>query len=159
MNTAADPTLLNLCDEVRQKTLRRLEDVTEEQARFVPDGLQNSILWHAGHAFVVTEWLTMGAISAETTCPDGWFEMFSWTSKPAEIPQDAWPTLSEVVEQLRLQHGRLHGAIKNIPAERLDQPAADDATVSVRFRIMHGIHDEACHSGEIWLLRKMQEAT
>lgn len=156
MYPSADPTLLDLCDEVRKKTLKRLEDVTEEQARFVPSGLQNSILWHAGHAYVVTEWLTMGAMAAETTCPDGWFEMFSWMSKPEEVSADAWPTLQEVVQQLRVQHGRLHSAIQNIAAERLDQPAADDATVSVRFRIMHGFHDEACHSGEIWLLRKMQ---
>ena len=34
MYPSADPTLLDLCDEVRKKTLKRLEDVTEEQARF-----------------------------------------------------------------------------------------------------------------------------
>ena len=29
---------------------------------------------------------------------------------------------------------------------------------SVRNLIIHALHDEACHAGEIWLLRKMQEA-
>jgi len=26
---------------------------------------------------------------------------------------------------------------------------------TARYAIIHGLHDEACHSGEIWLLRKM----
>ena len=71
-------------------------------------------------------------------------------------PADAWPTLAQVVQELRVQHGRLHKVVTRLPAELLDQPARDDAAHTVRFRILHAFHDEACHSGEMWLLRKMQ---
>ena len=153
---SADPTLLLLLDEVRRKTLSRLEGVTDEQARFAPEGLQNSILWHAGHSYVVVEWLTMEALGAATNCPKGWFEIFSWTSRPGEVAPDRWPALREVVRELQLQHGRMHRLIENLSADVLDNPARDRPDVTVRHRILHALHDEACHSGEIWLLRKLQ---
>ncbi len=156
MNTSADPTLLLLLDEVRRKTLSRLEGLSEEQARFAPEGLQNTILWHAGHSYIVLEWLTMEALGAETTCPAGWFEMFSWTSRPAEVPADRWPTLEDVVHELQLQHGRMHKLLQNLNPEYLDNPARNRPDVTVRERILHALHDEASHSGETWLLRKLQ---
>jgi hypothetical protein len=153
---SADPTLLLLLDEVRRKTLSRLEGVSDEEARFAPEGLQNSILWHAGHSYILVEWLTMDALGAATTCPKGWFEIFSWTSRPAEVPADRWPTLKEVVRELQIQHGRMHRLIENLSADVLDNPARNRPDVTVRHRILHALHDEACHSGEIWLLRKLQ---
>jgi hypothetical protein len=153
---SADPTLLLLLDEVRRKTLSRLEGVSDEEARFAPEGLQNSILWHAGHSYILVEWLTMDALGAATTCPKGWFEIFSWTSRPAEVPADRWPALKEVVRELQIQHGRMHRLIENLSADVLDNPARNRPDVTVRHRILHALHDEACHSGEIWLLRKLQ---
>ncbi len=155
-HTAADPTLLLLLDEVRRKTLSRLEDVAEEQARWTPPGLQNNILWHAGHAYVVLEWLTMEALGAETTCPEDWFELFSWTSNPAEIAAERWPPLEEIVHELQIQHGRMHKLLQNLTAEDFDNPARNRPDVTVRHRILHALYDESSHAGEIWLLRKMQ---
>ena len=54
--TVADTSLLLLLDEVRGKTLRVLKAVPSESTRWAPPGLQNTILWHAGHALVVVEW-------------------------------------------------------------------------------------------------------
>ena len=155
---SADPTLLVLLDQVRRRTISRLEGLSDEQARFAPDGLSNSILWHAGHSYVVVEWLTMEALGAATTSPPGWFELFSWTSRPAEIPADRWPSLEDVVHELQLQHGRMHKLLQNLTLEDFDLPARNRPDVTVRERIVHALHDEACHSGEIWLLRKMQKA-
>lgn len=153
---SADSTLLLLLDEVRRKTLARLEGLTEEQARFAPEGLQNSILWHAGHCYIVVEWLIMEAVGAATTSPDKWFELFSWTSQPGETPAEAWPGLDEVIHALQLQHGRMHKLLGNLTAEDFDSPARNRPDVTVRHRILHALHDEASHSGEIWLLRKLQ---
>ncbi len=50
-----DNSLLLLASEVRSKTLWLLEGLTDETARFTAPGLVNSILWHAGHVFVVVE--------------------------------------------------------------------------------------------------------
>jgi hypothetical protein len=153
---SADPTLLLLLDEVRRKTLGRLEGLTAEQARWAPEGLQNNILWHAGHSYIVLEWLAMQSLGAETTCPKGWFELFSWTSRPAETPAERWPSLEEVVRELQLQHGRMHKLLQNLAAEDFDLPARNRPDVTVRHRILHALHDEASHSGEIWLVRKLQ---
>ena len=153
---SADPTLLLLLDEVRRKTLSELDGLSDEQARWAPEGLQNSILWHAGHCYIVVEWLTMEALGAATTCPNGWFEIFSWTSRPAKVPESRWPALKDVIRELRLQHGRMHKLLENLTEDDFDNQARNRPDVTVRHRILHALHDEACHSGEIWLLRTLQ---
>ena len=151
----ADSTLIVLLDEVRRKTLDLLEDISDKQARFSPDGLQNSILWHAGHCYVLLEWLTSQAVGCEPTSPPGWFEMFGWNSRPAEIEPDAWPPLENVMYELRIQHGRIRRVIANLSEERLTSPALGRPDRTPRFLVVHALHDEACHGGEIWLLRTM----
>ena len=54
-----DETLILLAQEVRRRTLRQLDGVTDEVARFAAPGLNNSILWHAGHALFVVEHLAI----------------------------------------------------------------------------------------------------
>ena len=139
-----DESLMLLASEVRGKTLRLLDGVSESEARFTPVGLNNTILWHAGHALVVVEHLSVApATGGPPSYPHGWFETFSWKSVPATVAR--WPTLDEVVERLRDQlmyrSVRLFGSM---PASRSDGSS-----------ILHGLHDEAGHQGEIYLLRKM----
>ena len=55
-----DETLMLLAREVRNKTLKLLDGLTDAQARFAAAGLNNSILWNAGHALVVVEHLGVG---------------------------------------------------------------------------------------------------
>ena len=88
-----DSTLLLLLDEVRGKTLRILDAAPAESALLAPPGLHNHVLWHAGHGYVVVEMLTLGALGRTPEIPDGWFEMFSWESRPARVPHDRWPSL------------------------------------------------------------------
>jgi hypothetical protein len=151
-----DPTLRLLVDEVRGKTLRILDAVPTGYERFTPAGLQNHILWHAGHIHVVVEMLALGALGQAPRLPDGWFEMFSWESRPARVPPDRWPSLGEVVTQLRAQHGRLSRIIDNLAGEDLDRPTPSGGGRTVRSSIVHALHDEACHCGEAHLLLKMQ---
>jgi hypothetical protein len=152
----ADKSLLLLLDEVRQKTIRILKSVPAESTRWAPPGLQNTILWHAGHAFVLVEWLTMTSLDREPQIPDGWFEMFSWESRPARVPSNRWPALSLVIQQLEAQWTRLQELVKELDDNRLDAASADNPKRTVRSAIIHGLHDEACHSGEIYLLAKMK---
>lgn len=153
-----DETLQTLLDEVRHKTLQLLDGLTDEQARWTPPRLYNSILWHAGHSYILLEWLTMQALGAQPTCPERWFEMFSWASEPAETPADDWPKLEQVAYELRVQHGRIRKILSNLSDEELSSPSFSAPEKSPRDRIVHALHDEACHSGEIWLLRKLQGA-
>lgn len=152
----ADESLVLLLVEIRGKTLRLLDTVGEEEARWAPPGLQNTILWHAGHAYLLLEWLTMKALGRTPHIPKGWYQLFSWDSHPADVPADGWPTLTEVVARLGEQQERMTLLIKSLSAATLDEPAVDHSEVPVRFAILHALHDEACHCGEIHLLRKLQ---
>ena len=152
----ADETLLTLASEVRAKTLRRLDGVTPEVSRFTAQGLNNSVLWHAGHALMLVEHLCiMPATSGAPQYPQGWFEMFGWDSRPAAIPPGDWPTLPQVADRLREQLDRLRAAIRSLPAGQLDRVIDPARNRTLRYSIVHGLHDEACHQGEIHLLRKL----
>jgi len=149
-----DDALILLASEVRKKTLWLLEGVTEEMAQFVAPGLANSILWHAGHALVVVEHLgVVPASGGPPVLPAGWFEKFSWDSQPRTISD--WPRISEVVLHLQRQLPRLVEAIAGLSPQRLEQLHDPGSDRSLRLEILHGLHDEANHQGEIWLLRKM----
>ena len=152
----ADETLLLLASEVRGKTLRILDGVTDDQARFSgPAGLNNSILWHAGHALVVVEHLSVVPASGEPPqYPQGWFETFGWQSVPANVTQ--WPRLAEVTDCLRDQLARLTAAVGALSPEQLEGVGDPKRNRRMRHTILHGLHDEANHQGEMYLLRKIQ---
>src|SRR5438093_633696 len=130
-----DKCLLLLLDEVRAKTLRILSSVPAEYARWAPARLQNTILWHAGHAFVLVEVLTMKSLERSSLIPDGWYEIFSSESHPALVPSDRWPLLSEVIHQLESQHKRLRTIIGELSEEQLDRPSASNPKRTVRSAI------------------------
>ncbi len=150
-----DQSLLLLLDEVRGKTLRLLHAVTDQEAHWPPPELHNHILWHAGHSFVLVESLAMEAIGHQPEIPEGWFEMFSWKSDPVRVAPDRWPPLAQVVAQLTEQHLHLRRVIAGLSDEQLSSPVPGKGNRTVRSAILHGLHDEACHSGEVWLLRKL----
>ena len=154
----SDTSLVTVLDEVRGKTLSLLEGVSDTQAHWSPPGLQNTILWHAGHSYVLLEHLTMHPLSRDPVYPDGWFELFSWESRPAHIAADRWPHLDAVVESLKAQYQRLRPIVSALTHDELARTLGDGSGRPVRYCILHALHDEACHSGEIWLLRKMTNA-
>ena len=150
-----DQTLLLLLSDVRDKTLRLLDGVSDTDARWAPPGTANHILWHAGHAYVVVQALSARAFgSAAPSYPDGWFDKFSWQSKPATVT--AWPTLAEVMQKLREQKAELAKVIAALTEPQLDtQVGTAERPRTLRHAIMHGLHDEANHQGEIYLLKKL----
>ena len=99
--------------------------------------------------------LAFEAVGQEPQLTQGWLEMFSSKSNPSQVASDQWPTLAQVVSHLIEQHGRLRQLVERLTEEQLSSPVPGDSNRTVRYAIVHGLHDEACHSGEIWLLRKM----
>lgn len=149
-----DDSLVLLAKEVRSKTLWLLDGVTEEMARFAAPGLTNSILWHAGHVLVVVEHLAVApATERQPAVPSGWFEIFGWDSKPRLVTN--WPPVADVVSELHAQLPRLTAAVAALSPDRLNQVFDHANGTTLRYDILHGLHDEANHQGEIWLLRKM----
>jgi hypothetical protein len=45
--------------------------------------------------------------------------------------------------------------IESLSDEQLARALPGRGNHTARYAIIHALHDEACHSGEIWLLRKM----
>src|SRR3954452_5845657 len=152
----ADETLTLLATEVRGKTLRLLDGVTDDMSRFAAPGLSNSILWHpghapvlaapglsnsilwpAGHALVVVEHLSvMPATGQPAGYPADWFNTFSWKSMPSAVA--SWPPLGEVVDALREQLERLTAAIAKVSPEQLDRVVDPAKNRTLRYSILHG---------------------
>ena len=151
----ADETLNLLATEVRGKTVRLLDGVTDDMSRFAAPGLSNTILWHAGHSLVVVEHLgVMPATGAKGPgYPADWFDKFSWGSVPSKVT--TWPPLAEVVDALRDQLQRLTRVVGALSPQQLDEIVNPEKRRTLRYSILHGLHDEAGHQGEIWLLRKL----
>jgi hypothetical protein len=155
----ADEALIFLAKDVRGKTLQLLDSVSDEQARWAPAGLENHILWHAGHALVVVEHLGLSAATGKPPGnPPGWFELFGWNSKPASVVN--WPTRSEVRARLVNQIDRLTESLTTMTDQQLKVPVADQTNPArgreIRWSILHSFHDEANHQGEMWLLSKLR---
>ncbi|HXY35308.1 MAG TPA: DinB family protein [Planctomycetaceae bacterium] len=151
----SDKSLLTLWDEVRGKTLAVLGGVSEQASLWAPPGLHNSIRWHAGHCYVMVERLCASAIGNEPVAPEGWIELFSWDSRPQDVAPEQWPALQSIVEQLVSQHRRLHATFARLTDDELEVALPASRHQTVRRKIIHALHDEACHCGEMWLLRKM----
>jgi hypothetical protein len=113
----------------------------------------------------VVERLTLTALEGRddepSALPSGWWGLFGWDSAPADTPAVAWPEPAAVAARLHEQHARLGRVFADLSAatlnEVLDLPDYPWHGYSKRFILLHGIHDEACHGGEMWLLRKLYE--
>jgi hypothetical protein len=149
-----DKSLMILAKDVRGKTLRIIDGLTDEQARFKAPDLNNSILWHAGHAYVVVEHLGNARITGSPPdYPEGWFDTFSWKSDPSKVTN--WPSINDVRAKLTSQLEKLTALIEGLADEQLDKVIDPDRNRTLRYSIVHGLHDEAGHQGEMYLLKKM----
>ena len=145
---------MTLARDVRGKTLRILEGIGEEQARFAAPGLVNSILWHAGHVYTVVERLAMQHLTASPpNYPAGWFETFGWNSSPGTVTN--WPSLAEVRSRLVAQQEKVLAEIKSADDQKLAKIVNPERGWTIRYATLHAFHDEANHQGEMWLLMKM----
>ena len=154
----SDQSVQVLFKEVRAKTLRRLRGLTSEAALCKPPGLRNSILWNAGHCYVIVESLLSRALGRSPNLPNGWLDMFGWRSDPGLVAPEEWPALGMVVAALRKQQQLFDELLAQVDVSRLTMPVDEESSRTARYLIVHALHDEACHSGEIWLMRKMWNA-
>ncbi|HTN74116.1 MAG TPA: DinB family protein [Pirellulaceae bacterium] len=150
-----------LLEEFRGKTLRLLQ-VDAVAANWTPPGTRNSMLWHGGHIFCIVERLFTHATSGDDSVPatilTGWWPRFGW-DPPTSAPTDAPPALATIVEQLQAQAIRWQPRLRELSAAQqaaLLTPAIEGWEGATCARaIIHALHDEACHQGEIWLLQKL----
>jgi hypothetical protein len=122
------------------------------------EGTSNHILWHAGHALWLQDLLCVELLTGRSELPDGSAAMFGARSQPGTISE--WPSRDKVSSLLRAQLARV--------LELLDRTSEDFLLQTPdRFRdtrtnlgwIIHGLHDESKHNGEMYLLSKLGQVS
>jgi hypothetical protein len=148
-------TLQEIAREVRQDTIQILQATKTRWLRWSPEGTSNHILWHAGHALWLQDLMCVEAISNNSELPPGWAAAFGMNSKPSALSED-WPDRDELVELLTAQLRRIEELLAGVSPSDWKRPAAGlSAKRDLRGWVLHGLHDEAKHSGEMYLLWKM----
>jgi hypothetical protein len=144
--------------QIRRDTLQILKAAPSEALMFAPPGTSNHILWHAGHALWLQDLLCIELLTGKSELPRHWLTMFGMNCEPV-ANRTEWPSRGETVERLEQQVQRILQLLASATREQLDKvanPQRGPATVSDR--IIHGLHDEAKHCGEMYLLLKLFRA-
>lgn len=141
--------LEELARQVRDLTIKLLDAAPEDCLLWAPEGTSNHVLWHAGHAVWLQDALGVCLLTGKSELPDGWAETFGADCRPVRETTD-WPAREEVRDLLQRQLGRLLELFRSESAQLVEGPLAE--------RIIHGLHDEARHQGEMYLLLKLRRA-
>ena len=148
-------TIQELVRQVRGDTLQILDAAKPGWLTYAPPGTSNHILWHAGHALWLQDVLCVRLLTGRGELPEGWELKFGMNCRPVNQTVD-WPTRAELTGLLRAQLDRVLELLAVTPDERLAQPAdRNSGPATISERIIHGLHDEAKHSGEMYLILKL----
>ena len=141
--------LAEMARQIRNQTIVQLKAAPEGWLLWAPPGTSNHILWHAGHALWVQDALCVEPLAGASELPAGWEHSFGADCRPVRETQQ-WPERAEVLRLLERQLIRLEELFR----ERAEQ-LTDSALAA---QIVHGLHDEARHQGEMFLLLKLRRA-
>ncbi len=144
----------DLAREVRRDTLQILAATDNSWNTWAPTGTSNHILWHAGHAAWCLDLMCIAPLTGKSELPRGWAAMFGMNSQPNRV--SSWPTQHEVQRFLEAQLDRILEIVADVSDETLAGPAPGlSGNRDLLGWILHGLHDEAKHSGEMYLLWKI----
>ena len=158
MPDAASPAarvILTLVDEVRPKTIRLLEATPDDALLWAPPGTQNHVTWHAGHAVWLADVLCVVPVTGHSELPADWSLTFGQDGAPPRMTK-SWPPKGELVEHLVRQHARVRQLVTPLTDGELARVLSPRSGSTLARLIIHGLHDEANHQGEMYLLLKMQ---
>ena len=142
--------LTELARQVRSYTIELLDATPDDWLHWAPEGTSNHILWHAGHAVWLQDVLCVRLITYRSELPEGWAETFGADCTPVR-ETTSWPTRQEVRSLLETQLARL--------LELFDRESSHFTEGALAERVIHALHDEARHQGEMYLLMKLRRAS
>ena len=151
--------LKELARQVRRDTLRLFEAAPQDRLTWAPPGTANHVLWHAGHALWLQDHFCLQPLTGETDLSTGWQALFASGSNPAAPPR-RWPGREQMDHQLREQAQRIASVLDALHAGQ--RPASlrhADALAQFVRNAIHGLHDEARHQGEMFLIIKLCRTT
>jgi hypothetical protein len=145
-----------LARQVRAITLHLLADARLEWLTWAPPGTSNHMLWHAGHALWVVDVLCLEPLTGRSELPPGWENTFGMDCRPVAQIKD-WPSRETVLELLTTQLEHFNAALANTNDEIFIK-VIDKRGNTLMTQVIHGLHDEAKHQGEMFLLTKICRA-
>lgn len=145
-----------LARQVRQKTLQLLAESEPTWLTWAPPGTSNHILWHAGHALWLQDVLGLQPLTGRSQLPPGWDEIFGMNCRPVATTKN-WPTREKLTDLLTTQLIQLHAALAKTSESDFDK-VVNERGSTLSGRVIHGLHDEAKHQGEMHLLMKLCRA-
>jgi hypothetical protein len=145
---------MELPRQVRGDTLQVLDEAQAEWLTWAPAGTSNHTLWHAGHGLWRQDLMCVELLSGPSEWPESWAETFGIESRPTTI--DEWPSRDEVRSRLQTQFGRMLELVDETPDGVLSETPTAFWGNRTAFRwIVYGLHDEAKHCGEMYVLSKL----
>ncbi|GIN73044.1 formate dehydrogenase [Bacillus sp. J14TS2] len=108
----------------RSSTIRTLEKITENKWGQQPEGFSNTILWNAGHIFVVTETLLGKSDASYVIQNPKWSEFFASGTRPVDWFEPA-ASPNTVLDSLRDQKSRIREDFFG----KTSQPAAEPFSI------------------------------
>ena len=146
--------LCELASQTRATTLTLLANCPTEKLTWCPSGTSNHTLWHAGHVLWVQDVLSIVPLGGSSELPDGWGEMFGMNCSSPRLRTE-WPSREYLHELLTTQLPTLHELYRKQEdrLSRIETPSGDGWETTRG--VIHGLHDEARHQGEMHLLKKM----
>lgn len=144
--------------QIRRDTLRHLDVAAAEWLTFAPEGTSNHIIWHAGHALWLLDVLCIQLLNPYgTELPPKWEDRFGMNCRPPAETRD-WPAVEELRDLLESQLYFVLDLLDDADEElaKVADPSRGSATIADR--VIHALHDEAKHTGEMYLLIKLCRA-
>lgn len=154
------PALQEMVRQIRGATLRQLEATPDAWMTWAPEGTSNHIAWHLGHALWLQGVLFLEPATGADELPIGWADVFGMDCRPVRETAD-WPTREELRRLLTAQRERMLEVLATLACKRgsFAEPPSDPVRLANLSRsIIHGLHDEARHQGEAYLLWKLCRA-
>lgn len=148
--------LHELARQVRQGTIQLLQAFPEKALTFAPPGTSNHALWHAGHAIWLLDVLGIQPLTGHSELPKDWEGHFGMNCEPV-ADRVFWPTRTMLIHQLREQYQRFVQLLQQATPDQLSKAVGPGEHDTVMSRIIHALHDEARHQGEMYLLYKLTQ--
>jgi hypothetical protein len=155
-NSTFAAAILVLVEEIRSRTLQLLAAAPEDALLWAPPGTSNHILWHAGHCLWLADVLCIKPIRGQSELKDGWTEMFGGNGRSPSVIQE-WPSRDELTHLLAEQQERVKELVSQLADADLDRVVSARSGATLARWIIHGLHDEAMHQGEMYLLMKLRK--
>jgi uncharacterized damage-inducible protein DinB len=130
---------------LRASILRKLEDLTEEQARWTPDGALISVLGVVNHlTHVEWRWLDGTLLGAETS------------RNEAEFHPGPELTVAEACARYRAREAE---TARTVRALAVTEPCRDGSGRDLRWVLLHLIEETARHAGHADATRELLDGT